>query len=111
METSKAESPDQAVAALNWLIALTQERGLHESAQFLAMAKTQLLIEINGISDVEFQAFCDWLDGKRPQPDARRGSRSRTRRDGQLRGTGRAWLCPEDAPHRSRRRAALTSRG
>jgi len=111
METSKAEPLDEALAALNRLIAVTQKCDLHQSAQFLEMAKMQLLIEINGITDAEFVAFCDWLDGKRPQPDARRGSRSRIRRDGHLRGMGRAWLCPEDAPPRSRGRAAGTGRG
>ena len=84
---------------------------MHDSAQFLEMAKMQLLIEINGVTDAEFLALCDWLDGKRPQPDARRSARLRIRRDGHLRCMGRAWLCPEDTPRRSRGRAAGTSRG
>ena len=110
MKTSKVESLDEAIAALNRLIALTKKRGMHESAHFLAVAKTQLLIEINGVTDAEFRALCDWLDGKRPQTDPRRSARLRVRRDGHMRGMGRAWLCPEDAPRRGRGRTAVSKR-
>ena len=57
METSKAELLDDAVAAVNRLILLAQDCGLPDSAQFLAMAKTQLLIDRNGITDGEFRAL------------------------------------------------------
>jgi hypothetical protein len=106
METSKDESLDEVVSSLNHLIELTRGCGLGESAQFLAMAKTQLLIELNGISDTEFRALCTWLEGKQPPPGDRRGQPSRIRRDGHLKGMDRAWQCPQDAPiGRGRRRA------
>ena len=46
METNKAEPLDGAVAELDRLIVLTHNCGLTGSAQFLAMAKAQLLIEL-----------------------------------------------------------------
>src|SRR6185295_11330710 len=63
METSKAEPLDAAAATLNHLIRLMQDCGLRDTAHFLAMAKTQFLIELNGISDSEFRALCEWLEG------------------------------------------------
>jgi hypothetical protein len=111
METNKAESLDDAVAALNHLIELTRGCGLPESAHFLAMAKTQLLIELNGVSDIEFRALCTWLEGKQPPPGDRRGQPSRMRRDGHLKEMGRAWRCPQDAPTgRGGRRRANSNR-
>lgn len=108
METSKAELLDDAVATVNRLIQLAQDCGLPESAQFLAMAKTQLLIELNGVTDSEFRALCDLLDGR--QGRARDATPSRTRRDSGLRAMRRAWQCPQDAPAgRGRRRAAAAS--
>ena len=98
METSKAESLDEAVAVLNRLIELTRGCGMRESAHFLAMAKTQFLIELNGISDGEFRALCVWLEGKQPPPGNRRDQPARIRRDGHLKGMDRAWRCPQDAP-------------
>ena len=53
------------------------------------MARTQLLIDIHAISDAEFRALCDWLDGKQPRKSRRAGA-SRGRRDAQMRGMGRA---------------------
>ena len=109
METSKAEPLDDAVASLNRLIEMAQDCGFEESAQFLAMAKTQLLIELNGITDGEFRALCDWLEGKRG--GRRDAAPTRSRRDGNLRVMRRAWQCPHDAPAGdNRRRAALASR-
>jgi hypothetical protein len=102
METSKAE-PLDVVVTLNRLIRLMQDRGLDDTAQFLAMARTQFLIEANGVSDAEFRALCDWLDGK--QPGSRPGATpSRGRRDGNLRIMRRAWQCASVG--RGRRRAA-----
>ena len=110
METSKAEPLDGAVETLDRLIRLMQERGLAETAQFLVIAKTQFLIESNDISDDEFRALCEWLDGKQP-PERRNATPARTRRDSGLRGMRRAWQCPQDAPAgRGRRRAAVASR-
>ena len=64
METNKAERLEGVAATLNDLIALTCEAGLNDTAQFLAMAKLNLLIEINGITEGEFRAFCAALEGK-----------------------------------------------
>jgi hypothetical protein len=64
METNKAERLEGVAATLNDLIALAREAGLNDTAQFLAMAKLNLLIEINGITDGEFRAFCAALEGK-----------------------------------------------
>jgi hypothetical protein len=110
METSKAEPLDAAAATLSDLIQLMQDCGLRDTAHFLAMAKTQLLIELNGISDSEFRALCDWLEG-RQAPERRDATAARTRRDGSLRAMHRAWQCPQDVPAgRGRRRAAAASR-
>ena len=106
MQTSKAEPLDDALEALDRLIGLMQDRGLAETAQFLMIAKTQFLIESNDISDDEFRALCEWLDGKQP-PERRNATPSRTRRDSGLREMRRAWQCPQDTPvGRGRRRAA-----
>ena len=110
MQTSKAEPLDETLETLDRLIRLMESRGLAESAQFLAVARTQYLIELNGISDDEFRALCDWLDGKQP-PERRNATPSRTRRDSGLHGMRRAWQCPQDVPAgRGRRRAAVTGR-
>ena len=110
MQTSKAEPLDEAAETFDRLIRLMQQRGLTESAQFVAIAKTQFLIESNDISDDEFRALCDWLDGKQP-PERRNATPSRTRRDSGLREMRRAWQCPQDMPvGRGRRRAAVASR-
>ena len=110
METNKAKPLDGAVAELDRLIVLTHDCGLTGSAQFLAMAKTQLLIDLNGVSDEEFRALCDLLDGKQP-PEHRDATPARTRRDSGLRAMRRAWQCPQDVPAgRGRRRAAASGR-
>jgi hypothetical protein len=113
METSKAGSLEDAIANVDRLIAFARSQGFGDSVQFLAMARTQLLIDIHGITDSEFRAFCDWLDGKQPPPKNRRGAEpGRVRRDGHLRGMRRAWLCPQEAAalRRSLRRGARTGR-
>jgi len=113
METSKAGLLEDAIASVDRLIKFARNQGFGDSVQFLAMARTQLLIDIHGITDTEFRAFCDWLDGKRPPPKNRRGGGpSRVRRDGQMRGMRRAWLCPQEAAalRRSLRRAGRTGR-
>ena len=72
------------------------------------MAKTQLLIDLNEITDGEFRALCDLLDGR--QAPARDATPARTRRDSDLRAMRRAWQCPQDVPAgRGRRRAAATN--
>src|SRR5689334_18254335 len=87
METSMAERLEQAVATLNDLIELTGNSGLRDTAQFLAMAKLHLLIEVNEVTDAEFRALCDALEGqagRRPK-GTRRAPPLRNRRDGELR--------------------------
>ena len=51
METNKAEGLNKALATLSGLIAQMHGFKLHETAQFLAMAKLHLLMDINGISE------------------------------------------------------------
>jgi len=109
MSTDKAGLLD-AVNELDRVIKRAHAQGFGESVQFLLMARTQLLIDIHGITDDEFRAFCDWLE---QPPQTRRGApQQRGRRDGQLRGMRRAWLCPQDAAalRRSLRRAGPISR-
>ena len=108
METNKAERLEQAVATLGELIALAEGCGLRESAQFLAMAKLHLQIDLNEVTDTEFRALCVLLEGRAGKPrDPARAPLLRNRRDGELRAMRRAWQCPQDAPSRrgGRRRA------
>ena len=96
MQTSKAEPLDERVETLDRLIGLMQNRGLAESAQFLAIARTQFLIESNGISDDEFRALCDGsTESSRPSGATRRRAH---RRDSGLHAMRRAWQCPQDMP-------------
>jgi hypothetical protein len=109
MGTSRAEQLKRAVATLNKLFRLARDAGLADTAQFLAMAKLHLLMDINGISDQEFRALCDHLDGKtdkRSRIAPSRGATARNRREAEMRLTGRAWQCPgEAAPRGGRKRA------
>ena len=88
MEASTDERLEQAVATLNDLIAFTRGCGLHDSAQFLAMARLNLQIDLNGITEAEFRALCVSLEGetgvRRPKPSARR-PRSETPKSGRTR--------------------------
>ena len=94
METSTDERLEQAVATLSDLIAFMRGCGLHDSAQFLAMAKLNLLIDLNGITEEEFRALCVSLEGEtgvdgrarvpRPKPSARR-PRAETPKSGRTR--------------------------
>lgn len=110
METSMDERREQALAALNDLIGLMGDCAMPETAQFLAMAKLQFQIEFNEISDMEFRALCNVLDGKVKMPRAGLRARPglpRLRRDGDLRGMRRAWQRPDrtDSSRGSRNRA------
>jgi hypothetical protein len=58
MTTCKDEQFEKAVASLGDLIGLMCDRGLHETAQFLAMAKLQLQMDLHGVTDEEFRALC-----------------------------------------------------
>jgi hypothetical protein len=107
METNMAERLEEAVATLNELIELTGKCGLRESAQFLAMAKLHLLIDLNEVTDAEFRALCAALEGKTRNGAAarKRAPLARNRHDGDLRTMRRAWLCPQDLPSRRGRRS------
>jgi hypothetical protein len=76
METSTDERLERAVAAVNDLIAFTRSCGLDDSAQFLAMAKLNLLMDLNGITETEFRALCSSLEGE-TGAGGRRGARRR----------------------------------
>jgi hypothetical protein len=64
------------------------------------MAKLQLRLDIHGITDGEFVAFCDaterdaWAPGT---AERKRAGHARPRRDGELRLMRRAWRRPERA--------------
>lgn len=92
MEASMDERLEQAVATLNDLIDRIGACGLRQSAFFLEMAKLQLKLDLNGVTDEEFSAFCDALENGTLDPDARaRPGQPRARRNGDLRGQGHAW--------------------
>jgi len=100
METSTDGRLEQAIAALHELIGLVRERGLSQSELFLDMAKLQLRLELNGITDHEFSAFCDALERGELTPDSHERTRTghaRPRRNGELRTMRRAWRRPEDS--------------
>ena len=88
--------------------------GLRESAQFLAMAKLQLQLDLNGVTDGEFRALCDALEGKAlATPSGSRAGRARRALAAMATCATmrRAWHCPQDATARraGRRRAARSS--
>src|SRR4051812_8852661 len=58
MQTNTDERLKQAIAALDDLIGLVRRCGLSQSELFLDMAKLQLQLDLNGITDEEFNAFC-----------------------------------------------------
>jgi len=94
------ERLEQAVATLNDLVDLAGGYGLGQSALFLGMAKLQLQLDLNGITDEEFAALCDALENGTLTPGSgvrARAGHARTRRDGELRQMRRAWQCPQDA--------------
>jgi hypothetical protein len=62
METNKAERLEQAVATLNDLIELARASELYETAHFLAMAKLNLLMDLNGVTEEEFHTLCITLE-------------------------------------------------
>src|SRR5437016_7758422 len=91
METNMDERLEQAVATLNSLIDRIGACGMRQSVMFLEMAKLQLKLDLNGVTDEEFSALCDALEsGTLPDTHPQPGQ-PRARRDGDLRGQGRAW--------------------
>jgi|1185.fasta_scaffold142685_2 hypothetical protein len=108
MTTNMDEPLEQAVATLNGLIKMAETRGLGESALFLEMAKLQLQLDLNGITDDEFIALCDALEnGTLKSNSDAPPSYPRPRREGDLREQRRAWQCPQGLiePRGGRRRA------
>jgi hypothetical protein len=101
MEASTDERLEHAVATLNDLIAFTRGCGLRDSAQFLAMAKLNLLMDLNGITEQEFHALCVSLESetsaggrrgvgrrqssaRRPRPETSENRRTRRAADASL---------------------------
>ena len=108
METNRDERLEQAVATLNELIDLIGDCGSGQSVMFLEMARLQLKLDLNGITDEEFGAFCEALENGALTPHS--GERApvahpRPRREGDLRGMRRSWQCPQGAVSRGGRRA------
>jgi hypothetical protein len=108
METNRDERLERAVATLNELIGVIDGCGLGQSLLFLEMARLQLKLDLNGITDEEFGAFCAALENGALTPhsgERARAGHPRPRRDGDLRGMRRSWQCPQDAVSRGGRRA------
>src|SRR5436853_3832372 len=96
METNTDGRLEQAVATLDDLIDRIGACGLRQSVLFLEMAKLQLKLDLNGITDEEFGALCDALEnGTLASATRARAGQARARRDGDLRGQRRAWQCPQ----------------
>ena len=74
MEASKDEELKHAVSTLAGFIELTENCGLADTAQFLAMARMSLLMEINGVTDHELRALSAALE-----PAAAAAERNRMR--------------------------------
>jgi len=108
MGPNRDEQLEQAIARIDELIALVRASG-SESLMFLEMARLQLQLDYYGITDDEFDAFCDALERGDFQPGAREPlatSHARPRRNGELRLMRRAWRQPQDrVPQRGGARA------
>jgi hypothetical protein len=106
MGTNTDARLEPAIATLDELISLARRSGLTQSELFLEMAKLQLKLDLNGITDEEFSAFCDALENGALKIASSGRSRARPRRAGDLRDMRRAWQCPQDAavPRRGGRR-------
>ena len=58
METNADERLERAIGIVEELIGLVRETG-SQSQMFLEMARLQLQLDLNGITEDEFGAFCD----------------------------------------------------
>ena len=91
MAPNMDERLEQAVAILDNLIDQMDACGLPQSALFLEMAKLQLKLDLNGITDEEFGALCDALENGTLESTTRvRPGQPRTRTGCDLRGQDRA---------------------
>ncbi len=79
MATNTDERLEQAVASLNDLIDRIGACGLAQSVLFLEMAKLQLKLELNGVTDEEFGAFCDALENGTVESSTTRAPRTAAR--------------------------------
>ena len=99
METNKAERLEQAVATLSNLIELARTCELEETAQFLAMAKLNLLMDLNGVTEEEFRALCITLEDeagseRRLRARPKRGTRGAAHPGGSP-AFRRSWTAPD----------------
>ena len=107
MQTNMDERLNRAIATLDDMIELVRRSGFAQSELFLEMAKLQIKLDLNGITDEEFSAFCEALeDGTLAAASAQRAQagQKRPRRAGDMRAMGRAWQCPEGIVPRRRDR-------
>jgi len=65
MQSNRAELLSGIVAALSEYINVVRSCHLPETAVLLDMAKLDLQMKIHSISDLELQALCDALEGRR----------------------------------------------
>jgi len=92
MDTSMDERLDHAVTTLNTLIDRLSACGLRQSVFFLEMAKLQVKLDLNGVTDAEFGALCDALEtGSLASKTLARPGQPRARHDGNLRVQSRSW--------------------
>ena len=108
MEASMDERLEQAVATLDTLIERIGAGGLADSVFFLEMAKMQLKLDLNGVTDEEFGTFCDALErGTLASSTLSRPGQQRAHPGGDLRGQRRARTSASDIAKRrvGRRRA------
>lgn len=107
MKQNRDGQLEQAIAATDKLIVLAREAG-SQSEMFLEMARLQMLLEYNEITDAEFGAFCNALEegtftSAECEPAA--VSHTRARRNSALRLMRRAWREPQGTSQRGRVRA------
>jgi hypothetical protein len=107
MEASMDERLEEAITTLDDLIRLARAGGLTQSELFLDMAKLQLRLDLNGVTDAEFSAFCDATENGADGVPRQQAGYARPRRAGDLRVMQRAWRRPQEtvAVRSTRRRA------
>jgi hypothetical protein len=108
MGANTDERLERAITIIEELSALVRTAGFAQSELFLEMAKLQLQLDLHGITDEEFGAFCDALESRKFTlgPNDRTPAHARPRRNGDLRLMRRAWRHPQDPlPQRGGARA------